>query len=177
MRPAVEALRLHIGGEIPRDGWKILNVQPGAHVDYVADCADLSQFEPGTVAEIYASHVLEHLGYLEALPGALAEFHRILAPGGLLRISVPDLETLCRLFLHPDLDLDGRFHVMRMMFGGQTDPHDFHKVGLTFGFLEDYLNVAGFREVARVEDFGLFDDTSTLRLGGVPVSLNVQAVK
>jgi len=177
MCPAAEKLRLHIGGEVPRDGWKILNVQPGEHVDYVADCADLSQFETGTVAEIYASHVLEHLGYLDALPGALAEFHRVLAPGGRLRISVPDLETLCRLFLHPDLDLEGRFHVMRIIFGGQTDPHDFHKAGLTYGFLEDYLRVAGFREIARVDDFGLFDDTSTLRLGGVPVSLNVQALK
>lgn len=177
MSLAAEGLRLHIGGEVPRDGWKILNVQPGDHVDYVADGADLSLFEAGTVAEIYASHVLEHLGYLEALPGALAEFRRALRPRGRLRISVPDLETLCRLFLHPDLDMEGRFHIMRMIFGGQTDPHDFHKVGLTYGFLEDYLRVAGFREIERVADFGLFDDTSTLRLGGVPISLNVQAVK
>ena len=90
---------------------------------------------------------------------------------------MPDLEALCRLFLDARLDMEGRFHVMRIMFGGQMDPHDFHKAGLTEAFLADYLAVAGFRAVERVDAFGLFEDTSTLTLGGVPVSLNMRAVK
>ena len=170
-------LRLHIGGETAKDGWKILNIQPGEYVDFVADCTDLSQFAAGSVAEIYASHVLEHLGYLDELPQALKECNRVLADGGALAVSVPDLEALCRLFLHPKLDMTARFHVMRIMFGGQTDPHDLHKVGLTEEFLRDYLQVAGFRDIARVDNLGLFDDTSELRLGGVPISLNMRAVK
>lgn len=171
------ALRLHVGGEMPKAGWQILNIQPGEHVDVVADCRDLSQFASGTVAEIYASHVLEHLGYLEDLPRALKEFHRVLKAEGVLRVSVPDLETLCRLFLHPKLDREARFHVMRIMFGGQMDPHDFHKAGLTEEFLRDYLSVAGFRTVERVETFRLFDDSSGLSLGDIPVSLNMRAMK
>ena len=172
-----EPLRLHIGGKEPKPGWKILNIAPGDHVDFVGDCADLSQFEADTVDEIYASHVLEHLGYAEELPQALKEFHRVLKPGGVVKISVPDLETLCRVFLHPQADIHARFQVMRILFGGQTDPHDFHKSGLTYEFLRDYLSVAGFREIRRVESFGLFEDTSTLELGGVAVSVNVEAVK
>jgi ubiquinone/menaquinone biosynthesis C-methylase UbiE len=35
--------------------------------------------------------VLEHLGYCTELPAALREFHRVLAPLGVLRLSVPDL--------------------------------------------------------------------------------------
>jgi len=94
-----------------------------------------------------------------------------------LRVSVPDLEALCRPFLHPELEPEARFHVMRMMFGGQTDARDFHKVGLTCAFLEDYLRIAGVRGIERVDAFGLFEDTSNLRFSGVPVSLNMQAVK
>jgi len=177
MPPAETPLRLHIGGETARPGWKIFNIQPGAQVDFVGNCTDLTQFESGSVDEIYASHVLEHLGYLDEIPQALKEFRRVLKSGGRLQISVPDLEVLCRLFLDERLDLENRFHVMRIMYGGQMDPHDYHKAGMTRDFMADYLTVAGFREIERVDNFGLFEDTSTLRIGGVPISLNMQAIK
>ncbi len=83
-------LRLHIGGKDVKPGWKILNVQPGPGVDYVGTCTDLSAFGDRSVAEIYASHVLEHLSYTEELPRALKEFHRVLVPGARLRVAVPD---------------------------------------------------------------------------------------
>ena len=177
-RAQSEPLRLHIGGKQRKPGWKILNAQPGAEVDFVGDCAnDLGQFEDGSVAEIYASHVLEHLGYNRDLPRTLAECHRILHAGGIARISVPDFEVLCRLFLDPERTKDERFFVMRMVFGGQIDEYDFHHVGLTFELLHDYLKQAGFSRVERVRDFGLFDDASTLRYANVPISLNVIAFK
>jgi predicted SAM-dependent methyltransferase len=177
MSETADVLRLHIGGEAPKPGWKILNIQPGEHVDFVGSCTDLSEFASGSVEAIYASHVLEHLGYLDELPQALKEFRRVLRQDGLLRISVPDLEALCRLFLDPRLDMSTRFHVMRVMFGGQMDPHDFHKAGLTYEFMADYLAVAGFRNVERVSGFELFADMSSLSLGGIPVCVNLQAVK
>jgi hypothetical protein len=30
-------MNLHIGGREKREGWKILNIQPGAHADYLGD--------------------------------------------------------------------------------------------------------------------------------------------
>jgi predicted SAM-dependent methyltransferase len=170
-------LHLHIGGETPKPGWKILNIQPGPHVDFVGTCTDLSRFDGGTVETIYVSHVLEHLSYVDELLDALKEFRRVLRTDGLLQVSVPDFEALCRLFLDPRLDAAMRFHVMRIIFGGQMDPYDFHKAGLTEEFLTDFLTTAAFRDIRRVGDFGLFDDTSGLKLGGVPVSLNLQAKK
>lgn len=173
----IGTLRLHIGGEQRKEGWRILNAQPGPGVDYVGDCSDLSRFADESVEEIYASHVLEHLGYLDKLPAALAGFHRVLKQGGVARISVPDFEILCRLFLDPRLSISHRFHVMRMAFGGQVDPYDVHQVGLTYEFLEDFLKQAGFSRVQRVAEFGMFEDCSSLKFGDTPISLNVVAYK
>lgn len=52
---------------------------------------------------VYASHVLEHFTRGEA-QAFLNECHRVLRPGGILRIVVPDLETIARLYL---LNLEG----------------------------------------------------------------------
>ena len=169
--------RLHIGGKEKKDGWKVLNIQAGEAVDYVGDIRDLSSFPRNSFDIVYASHVLEHVSYHSELNAALRWIRRILRPGGKLFVSVPDLETLCRLFLHEQNTKEMRFKIMRMMFGGQTDPHDFHHAGLTEEILGDFLRTAGFKEVHRVPEFGIFSDTSNLRLGGVLVSLNLVAIK
>ena len=174
---ADSVLRLHVGGLEARHGWKILNVQPGPGVDYVGDCTDLSQFADASVDEIYASHVLEHLGFTGDLPRALSEFNRVLKQGGAARISVPDFEILCRMFLDPAHSMEQRLYIMAMTFGGQTDPHDFHYVGLTFEFLHDFLLKAGFSRIERVKEFGLFHDTSVFKYADTPISLNVIAYK
>ncbi|HEX6141276.1 MAG TPA: methyltransferase domain-containing protein [Geminicoccaceae bacterium] len=176
-RLVAEPLRLHIGGEAAKSGWRILNVQPGPAVDYVGDCQDLSFLDADSVEEVYASHVLDHLGYQAELPRALGEICRVLVPGGRLRISVPDLDVLCRLAVHPALTLEQRFHLMRVMYGGQMDRFDFHKVGYTFEILCHLLGRAGFDSATRVARHGLFSDTSELRILGHLISLNLIATK
>jgi SAM-dependent methyltransferase len=49
-------------------------------------------------AVVYHSAVLEHLRSSDAA-GFLAECRRVLRPGGVLRVGVPDLEAICRLYL------------------------------------------------------------------------------
>ena len=66
---------------------------------------------------------------------------------------------------------------MRMMFGGRMTAYDIHYVGLNFEFLGGYLHKAGFRDIRRVPEFGLFNDTSTQLFRDAPISLNVQARK
>ena len=168
-------MRLHIGGTEKRVGWYIVDIQNRPEVDHVAACTDLSIFDDDSATDIYASHVIEHLSYQDELPSALKEFRRVLKPGGKLRIGVPDLAVLCRLFIAPELDAQTRYHVMRVIMGGQMDEHDFHKVGLTDEFLTHFLIQAGFTWVQRVSTFHMFSDCTEIRICDVPISLNVEA--
>lgn len=170
--------RLHIGGREQRPGWEILNILPGPAVDHVGDAVDLGRFPDGCFAEVYASHVLEHFDYREALLAALREWHRVLSPGGVLHLSVPDIDILAHLLLQRHkLDVNQRFEVMRMIFGGHVDAHDYHLVGLNQEFLAGFLGHAGFENPQRVTRHGLFADTSDLVVAGTPISLNMDAFK
>jgi predicted SAM-dependent methyltransferase len=171
-----EPFRLHIGGQEPREGWKILNIQAGSGVDFVGDCMDLSAFGDASVDLVYASHVYEHVEY-KHLVAAFGEVRRILKPGGEFMIGVPDMDILCQMFLHRDLPPEGRFHVMRMMFGGQMDAFDLHKVGFNLPILCNFLGEAGFSSARRVESFGHFHDCSEIVFVGHRISLNVVASK
>ena len=137
---------------------------------------DLSRFADASIDNVYASHVLEHVNQSEVLP-VLRGVQRVLTNGGKFLISVPDLDVLCQLFISPQATHEVKWHTMRMMFGGQVDPHDFHYMGFNEQFLRDLLGQSGFAQVHRAESFGIFQDTSDFRPYGVPISLNVIAVK
>ncbi len=55
-------------------------------------------FPDGVFDLVYHSHVLEHLPGWRAEP-FLADCVRLLKTGGILRVAIPDLETICRLYL------------------------------------------------------------------------------
>ena len=174
-------------------GWTIVDVSPRAEVDVVTGMDNLSMFGDGSVDVIYASHVLEH-GYHGAEPpcgggghsilATLTEWARVLKRGsGKLYVSVPDLSVLAKLFVDPRMSAQGKFKIMRIMYGGQTDAHDYHMVGFEHDILEAYFLEAGLCNFKAVEDFGFFQDTSTAVLEfdnfpkevGVKISLNVVA--
>ncbi len=170
-------VRLHIGGKVAKAGWTLLNAQAGPNVDIVGDFRDLSRFDDASVREIYASHVLEHLSYSDEVLPVLKECFRILMDGGRLMLAVPDMERICRLMVHEASTVQVQYQLMRILFGGQTDEWDYHKAGFTAELLAGFLGNAGFQEVQRVDRFDLFDDTSGLTVGDVPISLNVIAIK
>jgi len=169
-------MKLHIGGEAVKDGWKILNISKKPGVDFIGDISDLSMFENDSASDVYASHVFEHVIQAKVLD-TLKEIRRILKPGGKFYVSVPDLDILCHTFINPMASTEIKFHVMRMMFGGQVDDHDFHFFGWNQVFLIDFLSQAGFTTANRVDSFGLFSDTSDYKPYGIPISLNVVATK
>jgi predicted SAM-dependent methyltransferase len=172
------ARNLHIGGTIKSDGWEVLNAIPAPYVDHVCNANDLSQFSDNTFAQIYASHIVEHLDYMDEMLATLREWNRVLVPGGKVFISVPDLDVLAKLFLDKvNLTSEERLFVMRMIFGSHADKYDYHSVGLNEEFLAGFLNAAGYVNLRRVKEFGLFNDTSSMQFKGVAISLNMIAEK
>ena len=79
--------------------WINIDIAPSSS-DVMAH--DLSKGIPLSDAScdvVYHSHVLEHIRRAEALP-FMEECYRVLKPAGILRVAVPDLERICRTYLH-----------------------------------------------------------------------------
>ena len=170
-------MKLHIGGEQIKEGWKILNIQKKDGVDFIVDISDLSQFEDNSIEEIYASHVFEHV-LQKNIKSTLIGIHRVIQDNGKFYVSVPDMNVLCKIFLEPKAPSKVKVHVLRMMFGGQMDDFDIHYFGWDFNLLKEFLLSAGFKKAEKVKSFSLFDDTSDFApYSGVPISLNVIAYK
>lgn len=93
-------LYLHIGcGNQRLEGWVNVDLQNLPEVDVVADVTEGLPFTGA--AAVFAEHFLEHLRLDHGL-AFLRETHRVLAPGGWLRLSTPNLEWV--LSTHYDLE-------------------------------------------------------------------------
>jgi predicted SAM-dependent methyltransferase len=89
--------RLQIGaGSSRRPGWLNTDIEPGDGLAYL-DATKRFPFEDGTLHYVFSEHVIEHLTYDEG-KFMIAEAYRVLAPGGKMRISTPDLTQFLRLF-------------------------------------------------------------------------------
>lgn len=121
-----QPIRLNLGaGNSPIPGYVNLDLKTGTDVRKLP-------YEDGTVDEIRASHVLEHISLHETL-AVVRHWVNVLKPGGLLKIAVPDLEWLIENRFSGDPDWE------RYIFGGQTDENDYHKAGFNFHKLEELL--------------------------------------
>jgi len=169
--------KLHIGGKIKKNGWEIFNIFEGKNVDHVGNAIDMSRFENDTFDEIYSSHILEHFSYYRETNITLLEWNRILKPKGKLYISVPDLDILIKIFADQALEFNDTFMAMRMMYGGQINQNDFHKVGFNEKILSHYLTNNGFENLRRVSKLEIFNDTSNRVFLGKLISLNMIANK
>ena len=98
-------ISLNVGtGGRGKEGWINLDAI-GSHRDLYCT-HDLRQPLPladQSVRRILAEHVVEHLDFRGDVPKVLAEFHRVLQPGGVLRIVVPDVPRFMQAYLQGDL--------------------------------------------------------------------------
>jgi SAM-dependent methyltransferase len=79
-------------------GWQEvrLDIDADAKPDIVASMTDMAGVDSGSMDAIFSSHNLEHL-YPHEVPAALAEFRRVLRPGGFALITLPDLQAVAQL--------------------------------------------------------------------------------
>jgi predicted SAM-dependent methyltransferase len=178
--------KIHLGcGSKHFPGWYHVDALSYPHVDHIGAVEDLSFIPDDSAQIVYACHVLEHFGrktYLETLK----EWHRVVAPGGLLRIAVPDFAVAARLYMTGTLPR-GIEDVRGLVSGGQRDQYDFHGMIFDESSLGNALKEAGFATVRlwdwRMTEHAQFDDYSQAymphmdKTNGTLVSLNIEAVK
>lgn len=184
--PSLSARKLHLGcGKRHLAGFFHIDALAAPHVDLVSRVERLPMFADGSVDLIYASHVLEHFSRKE-FRGVLQEWFRILSPGGVLRLAVPDFAACAKLYHEQGLK-DGLTGLVGLIVGGQRDQYDFHKMVFDRPLLTRELRAVGFGEVRewnwRETEHAAMDDYSQAYLphldkaGGTLMSLNLEAVK
>lgn len=136
------------------------NVKP----DIVASIVAMPMIKDGGFDAVFCSHTLEHL-YTFEVALALREFCRVLRQGGLVRLHVPDLQSIGGKLALDELD-----HVAYISPCGPIAPIDMiyghqgaigagnlfmaHKTGFTKGVIARALERAGFHQVhVRRESF------------------------
>jgi predicted SAM-dependent methyltransferase len=172
-------VNLHLGcGSINHPKFINIDGRPAPHIHYIRPIDDLSPFDKQTVNLIYACHCLEHFSYRD-IPQVLMEWHRVLKPGGILRLSVPDIDCFFHIYQAENRDLED---IIGLVMGGQDYAFNFHKAIFNAASLEKFLREAGFKEVRPWQpgqcEMTTFDDWSgRLALCRYPISLNLEAIK
>lgn len=179
-----EATKLHLGcGNIRIPGFCNVDILSSPAVDVVSDISKLENFRDDSAELIYACHVLEHFSHQEALD-VLTRWFDVLAPGGEVRISVPDLDRIVKIYMENwvHFQTPGNSPWIGLLYGGQGDPYDFHKTGFNFCWMKHLLEGIGYEEIREyphephfVE--GVIDASLAKEPFGKYLSLNVAARK
>lgn len=158
------------------------------HIDHKSGIDDLPFFADGSAQLIYCSHALEYFDRDDARR-VLAEWRRVLAPGGVLRLAVPDFAALIKVY-----EQTGELaRVLGPLYGKmaittETGPATlYHKTTYDERSLAALLVECGFEAPARWDwratEHASVDDHSQAYFPhmqkdtGILVSLNMQARK
>jgi len=139
-----------------------LYANPNGVADTVLLNYDLTNGIPASdnsLEVVYHSHMLEHLTNNEGIE-FLRECNRVLQPGAIMRLLVPDLESFSKKYVEGDdfffdayrkeaLDNDSNLYPTRgAIFMGMLHNHG-HKMGYDFETLQYVLKQTGFTNVKK----------------------------
>jgi SAM-dependent methyltransferase len=153
MSAAEATLRLNWGcGPDPVPGWLNSDIRHAPGVDLCCDIRDGLPLPAGSIDYAVAHHALQDLAWPDLLP-ALIELRRVLKPGGVLRLGLPDLERAIdayrrgdRAYFHvPDEDarsLGGKLVTQIVWYGSVRTP-------FTYDFAAELLLRADFSRIMR----------------------------
>lgn len=176
------SVNLHLGcGPINHSAFTNIDIVPYSHIHYLRPINDLTIFEDESVDLIYASHCLEHFSFRE-VSSVLSEWARVLKKGGIIRISVPDFDSILETYEAAGRILDP---VLEAIVGGQDYQFNFHYVVFNRDYLRRQLEQASFTDIKEWEPgstvLTTFDDWSSKEFivgeHKFPISLNLEARK
>lgn len=97
----------------------------------------------GSVSLILANDILEHFSHRET-NYILSEWNRVLKPEGELILRVPSLKLQIKAYNEGKWDADIASY---MIFGGQTNPGDYHCIGFDAVSIKKHLEETGFKVI------------------------------
>ncbi|MHB8904519.1 MAG: class I SAM-dependent methyltransferase [Melioribacteraceae bacterium] len=173
---------IHLGcGEINSKEFINVDSRFFPHIHHISQVQKLPFFPDNYADLIYTSHTLEHIQMLD-IKDVLVEWKRVLKPGGILRISVPDFDKILTVYTSNDNSIEV---IWKPLMGGQEYKENSHYSVFNYNYLEKMLIGSGFQEIrnwdpAKVKNHN-FDDWSSsyLEINDVkyPISLNIEAIK
>ena len=137
------------------------DIDESVNPDIVGTMTDMSQVKDASVDALFSSHNIEHL-YPHEVPVALAEFKRVLKPGGFVIITCPDLQSVCALVAEDKLTDEaylspaGPIAPIDILYGhrpAMANGNVFmaHRCGFTKTVLTGSLQAAGFDMVLPIQ--------------------------
>lgn len=147
--------RLHWGcGTVTPFGWVNSDRAAAPGVDVVADIRQGLPLASESFDYIVSIHALPEIPYCDQ-DRTLVELRRLLRPGGVLRLGLPDLDKALAAYRSGDVDyfligdddircLSGKLIVQLTWYGRS-------RCLFTFEFMAELLQRAGFREITRCE--------------------------
>jgi predicted SAM-dependent methyltransferase len=91
-------MKLHLGcGKRYLEGFVHIDIADFDHIDYKSSIDNLFMIKDNSCDLIYASHVLEYFS-LEEADTVLNEWNKKLKKNGILRVAVPNLESLILVY-------------------------------------------------------------------------------
>ena len=162
--PLPSPLYLNLGcGKDVREGFLNIDLYSD-HPEVIAMDIRILNLPDACADGILASDVLEHFSHRET-HAILNEWARVLKPGGELVIRCPSLRLQCQAYMNNVWDADIASY---MIFGGQTNPGDFHSIGFDEQSIRKHLSNVGmevinFEEVDTPQDRGYINLNMTVQ--------------